>query len=180
MVSRVGASDGYNKDPDIHIPLPESYTKAKALLSKVGMEHLFTDLELKMNRAAEAAAPRARQLFIDAITQMTLADVKKIYNGPDDAATQYFKQKMSPGLTKEMTPVVDQTLDQVGAVRSYDAMVAEYKKLPFVPDLKGNLTSHVVQKGMDGIFFYLAKEEAAIRKDPVARTTDLLKKVFGQ
>ena len=180
VVKQLGAEDGFNTDSDIHIPLPPSLTKAKSMLGAVGMSHLMDDLELKLNRAAEAATPKAKQLFFDAISQMTIDDVNRIYNGPDDAATQYFREKMSPALADEMKPVVDDTLMQVGAVRAYDAMVSEYKKLPFVPDLKGNLNEYVVGKGMDGIFYYLAKEEAAIRQNPVKRTTELLQKVFNK
>ncbi|MEX1302978.1 MAG: DUF4197 domain-containing protein, partial [Desulfotignum sp.] len=93
-------------------------------------------------------------------------------------ATQYFRKTMSPDLAKAMAPVVDESLSEVGAVQSYDRMMGKYADLPFVPDVKADLTDHVVNKGMDGIFHYMAVEEAAIRKDPVKRTTDLLKKVF--
>lgn len=178
VVKQLGATDGFNKDSNIHIPLPASLDKVKSLLAKAGMSSLFDDLELKLNRAAEVATPKAKQLFSNAISQMTLEDVKGIYNGPDDAATQYFKEKMSPGLASEMKPVIEDSLSQVGAVKSYDTMMKQYKALPFVPDVKANLTGHVVEKGMDGIFYYMAKEEAAIRKNPVKRTTELLKKVF--
>ncbi len=180
VVKQLGVEDGFNTDSAIHIPLPASLNTAKKYLAKANMAHLLDDLELKLNRAAEAATPKAKQLFFDSISQMTLEDAKKIYNGPDDAATQYFKEKMSPQLAEAMTPVVDDTLMQVGAIRSYDTMINEYKKLWFVPDIKANLSDHVVTKGMDGIFYYLAKEEAAIRQNPVKRTTELLKKVFGQ
>ena len=139
---------------------------------------MFEDLELKLNRAAEVATPKAKQLFSNAIKSLTMEDVKGIYNGPDDAATQYFKGKMSPDLSNEMRPVIEESLSQVGAVRSYDNMMKQYKSIPFVPDVKADLTDHVVEKGMDGIFYYMAKEEAAIRQDPVKRTTDILKKVF--
>jgi hypothetical protein len=180
VVKQLGAKDGFNTDSAIHIPLPQSLASTKKYLGKVGMSGLLDDLELKLNRAAEAATPKARQLFLDAISGMTLDDVKKIYEGPDDAATQYFKQKMSPQLAEEMTPVIDDTLSQVGAVNAYDNTIKEYKKIPFVPDVKADLTKHVVDKGMDGIFYYLAKEEAAIRQNPVKRTTELLQKVFGR
>lgn len=180
VVQQLGAVDGFNNDDLIHIPLPESLNYVKTMLSKVGMSSLFEDLELRLNRAAEAATPRAKQLFFDAIAQMTLEDVKEIYNGPDDAATQYFKAKMSPQLAEEMAPVVEDTLMEVGAVRAYDNMMEEYTSLPFVPDVKADLTGHVIEKGMDGIFYYIAKEEAAIRADPMKRTTELLKKVFDR
>lgn len=180
VVNQLGKTDGFNKDANIHIPLPEGLDTVKNMLSKVGMAALFQDLELKLNRAAEAATPRAKQLFVDAISRMTIEDVKAVYKGPEDAATQYFKGKMSPELAKEMKPLVENTLSEVGAVKAYDNMMKNYTSLPFVPDVKANLTGHVIEKGMEGIFYYMAKEEAAIRNDPVKRTTELLKKVFDR
>jgi len=180
VVNQLGTTDGFNMDSNIHIPLPKSLENVKSLLNKVGMSYLFETLELKLNRAAEAATPKAKKLFFDAISQMTFQDVQGIYNGPDDAATQYFKSKMSPDLALEMKPVIEQSLSEVGAVLAYDNMMEEYKSIPFVPDVKSDLTDHVIEKGMDGIFYYMAKEEAAIRQDPVKRTTELLKKVFDK
>lgn len=178
VVSQLSAQDGFNTDAAIHIPLPESLSMAKSLLDKAGLGEYTDDVELKLNRAAEAATPKAKALFLDAISQMSFDDAKTILDGPDDAATQYFKEKMSPGLSEAMTPVVDQSLDQVGAVQAYDLMMEQYKTLPFVPDVKGDLTVHAVEKAMDGIFYYLAKEEKAIRENPAERTTELLQKVF--
>ena len=180
VVTQLGATDGFNTDSSIHIPLPASLNTVKSMLNKVGMSYLFEDLELKLNRAAESATPKAEHLFKTAITQMTFQDVKEIYNGPDDAATQYFKGKMSPDLAREMKPVIEDSLSEVGAIMAYDNMMKEYKSIPFVPDVKSNLTDHVIEKGMDGIFYYMAKEETAIRQDPAKRTTELLKKVFNQ
>lgn len=179
VVSQVGAADGFNADPEIHIPLPENMQRVQRALSRVGLSSMVDDLELKLNRAAEAAAPRAKQLFWDAITQMTLEDVQAIYKGPKDAATQYFRRTMSDPLRETMRPVVDQTLQQVGAVRAYDNTMARYKDIPFVPDVKADLSNHVLERALDGIFLYLAREEAAIRDQPIKRTTDILKTVFG-
>ncbi len=179
VVAQVGRTDGYNKDPAIHLPLPGSLKTVQTALKGAGMSGMLDDLELKLNRAAEAAAPKARKLFADAIADMSIDDARKIYNGPKDAATRYFESKMSKPLAAEMTPVVNQSLSEVGAIQSYDNVMAQYKRMPFVPDAKANLTSYVVQKGMDGIFLYLGKEEAAIRDDPAKQTTALLKKVFG-
>jgi hypothetical protein len=179
VVSQVGKTDGYNKDPAIHLPLPGSLKSVQSALNAAGMGGMLDDLELKLNRAAEAAAPKARTLFADAVSQMSIDDARKIYDGPKDAATQYFKSKMSTPLAAEMTPVVNQSLAEVGAVKSYDAVMGQYKQIPFVPDAKANLTGYVVEKGMDGIFLYLGKEEAAIRDNPAKRSTELLKKVFG-
>jgi len=180
VVSQLGRSGGFNDDPAIHIPLPGSLNTVKSVLGKMGMGNLLEDLELKMNSAAEAATPKAKHLFIDAIKAMTLDDAKKIFNGSNDSATRYFQSKMSDPLAKEMRPIVLDSLSDVGAVKSYDATMAQYEALPFVPDAKADMTEYVVEKSMDGIFHYLAIEEAAIRENPAKRTTDLLKKVFGK
>jgi len=179
VVSRLGRADGFYADSTVHIPLPKQLDTVKSVLDKVGMSGLLKDLELKLNRAAEVATPKAKKLFSQAITEMSFEDVKKIYKGPEDAATQYFRSKMSPSLAKEMQPVVNKSLSEVGAVQAYDSVMKEYRSVPFVPDVKTDLTDHVVAKGMDGIFYYMAKEEAAIRQNPAKRTTDLLKRVFG-
>ena len=179
VVDQVGSADGFNKDDVIHIPLPASLEKVKSMLGTVGLSSLADDLELKLNRAAEAAAPKAKDLFLSAITEMSFDDVKAIYNGPDDSATQYFKDKMSLSLSDEMRPIVDKTLAQVGAVNAYDQLMGKYQDIPFVPDVKADLTQHVLDKGLEGIFYYMAQKEASIRENPVEQTTELLKTVFG-
>lgn len=178
VVGKLGRSGGFNNDPAVHIPLPGSLKTVKSALRKVGMGDMLEDLELKLNSAAEVATPKAKHLFIDAIKQMTLDDARKIFYGPNDSATRYFQSKMSAPLAKEMSPVVLDSLSDVGAIKSYDATMKQYEALPFVPDAKANLTEYVVEKAMDGIFHYLAIEEAAIRQNPAKRTTDLLKRVF--
>ena len=180
VVSNLGVTDGFNLDPEIHIPLPEQLGQVKKVLGKVGMDSMLVDLETRLNRAAEVATPKAKQLFLGAIRDMTLDDVMAIYNGPDDSATQYFKSRMSGPLAVEMKPVVDASLADVGAAKSYEAAMDRYNSVPFVPQVDADLSDYVVEKGMDGIFYYLAKEEAAIRQDPAKRTTDLLKRVFAR
>lgn len=179
VVTQLGRLDGFNADPAIHIPLPDSLQTVKSALSAVGMSAMMEDLELRLNRAAEEATTPTKKLFWDAIDAMTLDDAMAIYNGPEDAATRYFESKMSKPLSAAMQPIVEKTLAQSGAVQAYDAVMGQYATLPFVPDVKANLQQHVVDKGLAGIFHYLASEEAAIRKDPVKRTTDILQKVFG-
>jgi len=179
VVNQLGSLDGFNADANIHIPLPEGLNNVKDMLSNIGMSKRFEDLELKLNRAAEVATPKAKALFWDAITEMTFEDVKTIYNGPENAATKYFQNKMSSPLSKELRPIIEESLSQVGAIRSYDKVMGKYQDLPFVPNAKVDLTNYVVEKGLDGIFYYIAKEEAAIRKDPAKQTTALLKRVFG-
>lgn len=179
VVAQLGQNDGFNADNAIHIPLPKNLKKVRKILKKVGMSEMVDDLEIKLNRAAEIATPIAKNLFVQSIENMTFEDVKKIYNGPDDSATQYFKQKMSRSLAEKMSPIVDKSLSEVGAVQALNTVMDKYADIPFVKSVKPDLTGHVVQKGMDGIFYYLAKQEAEIRKDPLKQTTDLLKKVFG-
>jgi hypothetical protein len=179
VVSQLGKTDGFNADPAIHIPLPKNLKTVKDTLSKIGMSSMLDDLELRLNRAAEVATPKAKELFLQSIKEMTLDDAMGIYKGPDDAATKYFQSKMSQPLAETMHPIVETSLSQVGAVQSYDNVIGKYRSLPFVPDVKADLTNYVTEKGMDGIFHYLALEEAAIRKNPVKRTTDILKRVFG-
>ncbi|MCG8695808.1 MAG: DUF4197 domain-containing protein [Minwuiales bacterium] len=179
VVAQLGRPDGFNADKAIHIPLPKSLGTVQSTLKGVGMSSMLDDLELRLNRAAEAATPRAKELFLQTINEMTLDDVKAIFEGPDDAATRYFQVKMSGPLAEEMRPIVDSSLAEVGAIQAYEDTMGQYQKIPLVPDVKADLTGHVVDKGLDGIFHYVAKEEAAIRNNPAKRTTDLLKRVFA-
>jgi hypothetical protein len=179
VTASLGQVDGFNADPDIHIPLPGNLQGVQTALAMVGMSDVADDLELRMNRAAEAAAPQAKELFWQAISEMTLEDAQAILDGPDDAATRYFQGKMTAPLTERFTPVVDRELADAGAVRAYEQMMGDYRKLPFAPDVQANLTPYVVEQALKGMFLMLAREEAAIRRDPAARTTDLLRTVFG-
>ncbi len=179
VVGQIGATDGFNADPKIHIPLPPALQDVQSTLRKVGLSSLADDLELKLNRAAETAAPQTKDLIWNTITDMTLEDAREIYDGPEDAATQYFKRVSSDDLANIIKPVVEQTLNEVGTVAAYDDMMGQYAKLPFVPDVKADLTEHTVQMALQGLFHYLAREEAAIRQDPAKQTTELLARVFG-
>ena len=179
VVGNLGQPGGFDLDPQIHIPLPNQLDKVRKILGSIGMDSMLVDLETSLNEAAEIATPKAKQLFIDAINDMTLEDVMAIYKGPDDAATQYFRSKMSAPLALEMKPVVDSSLEDVGALQLYDGVMQQYEEVPFAPKVNLDMSDYVVEKGLDGIFYYLAKEEAAIRNNPAKRTTDLLKSVFG-
>lgn len=179
VVGQLGRPDGFNADPDIHIPLPDSLRRVQSALQAVGMAELADDLELRLNRAAEAATPEAKQLFWDAISQMTLEDAEGILNGPDDAATRYFQDKMTGPLSEAMRPVIDDSLAEVGAIAAYDRMMGEYSSIPFVPNVKADLTDYALGEALDGLFVYIAREEAAIRANPAKRTTEILQRVFG-
>ena len=180
VVARVGKTNGYLNDKAIHIALPDKFQKVHRTLKKVGLERYTNELEIKMNRAAETAAPKAKKLFWQAIKDMRWQDVTAIYKGKDDAATSYFKNKMTPALNKMIRPVVKKTLADVGAVKAYNKALKKYHSIPFVPKVKDDLTNYVMQKSINGLFYYLAKEEAAIRKDPAKRTTELLKRLFNK
>jgi hypothetical protein len=183
VTGQLGRADGFNADPAVHIPLPDKLEAVKKGLSLAGQSSLVDDLELKLNRAAEAATPKAKEIFWSAVQKMTLDDARGILNGPSDAATQYFKRTMIPDLKTAMRPVVDQTVSQSGAVQSYQSMAGAAQSLPMIGNALQSgpamLTDHVLEKALSGIFSYLGKEEAAIRSDPAKRSTDLLKKVFG-
>ena len=179
VVGRIGSADGFNADPNIHIPLPPDLQKVQGILRKFGLSGMADEVELKLNRAAEAAAPKTKELVWKAINEMTLEDAKRIYDGPDDAATSYFKRVATTDLKNVIKPVIDNSLNEVGAVAAYDRLMGQYKSLPLVPDVKADLSNHATALALDGLFYYLAKEEAAIRQNPAKRTTEILTKVFG-
>ena len=181
VVGRVGKADGYNGDPSIRIPLPPALQKIEGPLKAIGAGGMLDDLRLKMNRAAEQAAPKALDIFVDAASKMTFDDARTILTGPQDSATQYFKRTTSSSLTSAFRPIVDTTLKGVGAVMALDAVQTRAKGIPFVGQsiMDFNLTDFTVGKALDGLFHYLAVEEGAIRTNPVARTTNLLRQVFG-
>ena len=114
-----------------------------------------------------------------AISEMTVEDAQKIYDGPDDAATQYFRKVATSDLMETVRPVIDQSLQDVGAITAYNNLISQYKEYPLVPNIQSDLTEHATELALEGLFHYLATEEAAIRNNPVARTTDILKSVFG-
>src|SRR5919106_509724 len=144
VTASLGQVDGFNTNPDVHIPLPQSLQTAQSALAMVGMPGLADDLELRMNRAAETAVPQAKELFWQAVSEMTLEDAQGILGGPGDAAPPYFQDKMTAPLTERFTPVVNQELADAGAVQAYDQMMGDYRELPFAPDVQANLTPYVV------------------------------------
>ncbi len=180
VVNQLGATNGFNLDPQVKIPLPQNLQKVQSALSAVGMSYLMDDLQTRMNRAAEIATPHAKELFVNAITDMSFDDVMTIYRGPQNSATNFFQSKMSAPLADKMRPFINQAISQAGVIQAYDNVMAGYKSIPFMPDVKSDLTNYVLDEGIEGIFFYLGEQEKQIRQDPVRQTTDLLKRVFGQ
>lgn len=179
VVDQLGASNGFNGNSLIRIPLPNSLLKARDFAGKVGLDGPFNDLETRLNRAAELATPKAKSLFVGAIKDMSISDARGILNGADNSATAYFRDKTGVALSSAMRPIVDNALAEVGAVNSFNSLLSSYRKIPGAPAVDADLTGHVVEKGGDGIFYYLAEEEKAIRENPAKRTTEILQRVFG-
>ena len=179
VVGQLGQVNGFNNDPVAHIPLPRGLEKVRDVARKVGLSGQLDGLETRLNQAAELATPKAKALFLSAINRMTIDDAVGILRGPDNAATEYFRGVMGGDLAAAMRPIIDDSLSQVGAVRSFNSLLASYRKIPLAPPIEADLTNHVLEQGIDGIFYYIAAEEKAIRDDPLKRTTDLLQRVFG-
>lgn len=179
VVKRLGAFDGYFADPKVHIPLPKSLQQVQSGLKAVGYSKPLDDLELKINRGAETAAPKAKTLFVNAIKAMTIQDAIGIVKGGDTAGTEYLKGKTLTSLTTEFTPPMNTALSSVGALKAADKVATETAKFGYRKDLRGELVSYAVGSALNGMFLYLGDEEKAIRENPAKRTTAILKKVFG-
>jgi len=179
-VEKVSARDGYYKNPEIKIPMPDDLKKVESGLRKVGLGNKVDEFVVSMNRAAEKAAPQATEIFIKAVKGMTVKDARNIlYGGEDDAATRYFERETRTDLYGLFFPVVKDSMDKVGATKLYKYLIDKYNSLPLVEKKSYNLDKYVTNKALDGLFIMVAKEEKKIRKDPAARITELLKKVFG-
>jgi hypothetical protein len=178
-VTGVSQLDGYFKNPNIRIPLPEKLEKMEKLLRAVGFGPKVDAFELSMNRAAEQAAPEAKALFVDSIKQMTVSDARNILQGRDNEATLYFEDKTRGRLYELFDPIIHKTMSEVGVTQSYQELDQKARSLPFGEKISFDLDDYVTNKGLDGLFFMVAEEERKIRQDPAARVTDLLKEVFG-
>lgn len=171
--------DGFLGNPRIRIPTPPRLQTMTGALRKVGLGNKVDEFEVSMNRAAERAAGEATQVFLDAIRQMTIADAKRILDGNDTAATEYFQRTTSGPLGARFTPIVNAKMQEVGLNRIYGDLKTRYNALPLVQPLTFDLTTYVVDESLDGLFLMLGEEEKRIRRDPAARVTELLRKVFG-
>ncbi|HSG06066.1 MAG TPA: DUF4197 domain-containing protein, partial [Nitrospiria bacterium] len=178
-VNLVSVTDGYFANQAIKILMPEKIQKVADVLSKVGYQQQVDEFVLSMNRAAEKAAPQAKSIFVGAIKEMTFEDARKILNGGDTAATEFFKAKTSGRLSEAFKPIVSSSMNEVGATRKYKEMMGQYTALPFTKAESLDLDQYVTDKSLDGLFHMVGQEEKKIRTNPAARVTDLLKTVFG-
>lgn len=167
-------------NPQLRIPFPEDAKIVEEKLRQLGMDQLVDNFIKKMNRGAEEAMVKAKPVFINAIKQMTIQDAWNILKGPDDAATQYFKQKTSDQLYQLFKPKMTETLDQMQVTDLWNKVMTKYNKLPFQQKVNADLPDYLTRQAMDRLFIVIAQEELQIREDPVARVTELLKKVFSE
>jgi hypothetical protein len=177
-VSLTGRTDGYFANKAIKILMPERLRSLEKGVRLLGYGSQVDEFVLSMNRAAEQAAPLAKQIFWNAITEMSFEDARKILSGADTAATDYFKGKTSDKLAAAFRPVVEQQMNEVGVTRQYKSLVQRFRDVPFARIEAFDIDSYVVAKALDGLFSVLGEEERKIRTNPAARVTDLLKEVF--
>ncbi len=171
--------DGFLGNALIRIVMPEQFEVAAKTLRAVGFGKQVDELEIGMNRAAERAAGEATEVFLNAITQMTLEDAFSILNGGDNAVTNYFRSRTEESLHERFKPIVTEKMSEIGLYKVYNGLTDYYNKLPLVTTPALDLDEYVTQHALNGLFTVLGQEEKRIRTDPLARTTDLLRRVFG-
>jgi hypothetical protein len=176
LVSQV---DGYFKNPEIKIPFPPDVKKVEDKLRQIGFGNDVDKFVMTMNRGAEDAAKEAKPIFITAIKSMTIQDAFGILKGEDNAATEYLKRTTSAQLKEKFKPVIQNSLDKVNATKYYSDIVTRYNQIPLVQKVNPDLNDYATDRAIEGLFLMIAKEEKNIRDNPAARTSALLKKVFG-
>jgi hypothetical protein len=179
-VTIVSTEDGYFKNVEIKIPLPKDLEKVAKTVRDIGLGAQVDKFIKTMNRAAEKAAPKAVDIFVDAIKKMTIQDAMNILRGKDDEATRYFETHTRSKLYDIFKPIVKKVMDDVGVTAVFKLIMDSYNSLPYVKKTSFDLDDYVTNKALDGLFLMIAKEEKKIRKDPAARVTELLRKVFGK
>jgi len=178
-INALGKTDGFWASERFRIPLPGPVASLENILKGSGMGAQIDDLHLSINRAAENAVPVAANVFSAAVRKLTLDDVRGILNGPQDAATQYFKRSTSDVLALKFKPIVARITAKSGLVQRYNGLIAAAGPMASMLGDKGDVNDYVTRKALDGLYLRVADEEKAIRSDPAARSSELLKKVFG-
>ncbi len=177
-VSKLGQENGFFSNAKVKIPLPKPMQQAEKMMRAFGMKKQADDLVLSMNRAAEAAVPEAKELFVGAVKAMSVQDVKGIFSGGEDAATQYFRKSTEGPLRGKFLPIVVKAIEKVGLAQKYNAVAGKMSKLGLVKENESNVENYVTQKALDGLFVMMADEEKALRANPVKASTDIAKKIF--
>jgi uncharacterized protein DUF4197 len=180
-VENVSKEGGYLNNPKIRIPLPPRVQQAAGLMRQLGLNKMADDFEQSINRAAEKAAPKATSIMIDAIKSMTIDDARNILNGENDAATRFFEDLTRGKLAGLFEPIIDTSLNEVGATRYYNQLNDKLSSVPVVgQELDMDLQNYVTDQALNGLFVMLAEEEQKIRDNPAARTSEILQQVFGK
>lgn len=179
-VNSTNKPGGFSNNPLIKIAVPEELDNAASALRKVGLGSYVNNFEGQMNRAAEKASGQAKDVFIGAISSMSIADAWGILRGGDNAATDYFRDRTQTNLERRFQPIITSSMEKVGFYNDYKQLLGAYEKLPFSDKPNMNIEDYVMQETLDGLFTLVAQEEKKIRDNPVARTTELLQKVFSQ
>jgi hypothetical protein len=177
--NRASRINGFYKNPRIRIPFPPEAQKIKKTVESLGMKSQVDKFVLTLNRAAEEAAKQAAPIFIDAIKSITIQDGFAILNGGNDAATKFLKRKTSRPLFNKFQPVAKKAIDKVQVTRYWNPIITRYNQIPMVERIDPDLDRYVTQRALKGLFKLIAAEELKIRKDPKARVTELLRRVFG-
>ena len=179
-VNSLSKTDGYFGNQAVKILMPSSIQKVADVARMAGYQQQVDEFVLSMNRAAEAAVPLAAKIFGDAIREMSVDDARGILIGGDNAATQFFQRTSQDKLYAAFKPVVSQKVGEVGATRAYKDLMGKYQSMPMVSKQSVDLDDYVTRKSLDGVFYMVGQEEKAIRTNPAARSTELLKTVFGK
>ena len=179
-VGYLSRDGGYSKNLLYKITAPDELKNFTKTLRNIGLGSQVDYFEGKMNEAAEQACAKAGPIFLDAISDMTLEDVRKILMGSKTAATDYFKNKTSMALQAEYFPIVRSKMEEIGLIKDYNTLLARYNKIPFTPKVNFQVEQYVTDKALNGLFSKLAETEKDIRENPAARTTSLLKRVFAE
>jgi hypothetical protein len=178
-IANLGKPDGFFGNQAVKIGLPDSLKRYEKLMRQFGMGKYADELVLTMNRAAEAAVPQAKPLFLDAVKKMTLQDAKGILTGGNTAGTEYFKRATSEPLRAKFLPIVAQATKKVKVAEKYNEFAGKGAKFGLLKKEDASLDGYVTQKALDGLFYMVAEEEKRIRANPLQAGSDLLKRVFG-
>ncbi len=179
-VFKTNKTGGFSNNPLIKIMVPEQFSDVASKVRQIGLGSYVDKFELQMNRAAEQASGEAKQVFFSAISGMTVQDAWGILRGGDNAATQYFRNKTERQLEQRFAPIISNNMQKVGFYSDYRRLLTTYDNIPFTEKPNLDIEEYVMTETMDGLFLLVAEEEAKIRRDPLARTTELLQKVFAQ
>ncbi len=178
-VEALGVQDGFLGNPKVRIPLPDSLKAARGAAKLLGMDKQFEELEVGINRAAEAAVPQAKALLVDAARKVTVKDAVGIVQGGDDSVTRYFESSAGPQIRERFLPIVTKSISKLGLAQQYDRIASQAGRLGLMREEQSSLDRYVTAKAVDGLFVMIAEKERALRADPIGSGSAILKKVFG-